>query len=71
MQSERFGTSVAVALQEFAGWMREERNMNAEERAEKLPIKLLFPMTLFIFPAILIVATGPAFLALFKALGGL
>lgn len=70
VQSERFGTSVATALQEFAGWMREERNLNAEERAEKLPIKLLFPMTLFIFPAILIVAVGPAFIALFRALGG-
>lgn len=69
VQSERFGTSVAVALQEFAGWMREERNLTAEERAEKLPIKLLFPMTLFIFPAILIVAVGPAFIALFRALG--
>jgi len=71
VQSERFGTSVAVALQEFAGWMREERNLTAEEKAEKLPIKLLFPMTLFIFPAILIVAVGPAFIALFRALGGM
>jgi len=70
VQSERFGTSVATALQEFAAWMREERNLNAEERAEKLPIKLLFPMVLFIFPAILVVATGPAFLALFRALSG-
>ncbi len=60
VQSERFGTSVATALQEFAGWMREERHMRAEEAAEKLPMKLLFPMALFIFPAIMVVALGPA-----------
>ncbi|UCD49274.1 MAG: type II secretion system F family protein [Phycisphaerales bacterium] len=71
VQSERFGTSVATALQEFAGWMREERNLTAEEKAEKLPVKLIFPMTLFIFPAILVVATGPAWIALFRALGGM
>ena len=59
VQSERFGTSVATALQEFAGWMREERHMRAEEEAEKLAMKLLFPMALFIFPAIMVVAVGP------------
>jgi len=60
VQSERFGTSVATALQEFAGWMREERHQRAEEEAEKLPMKLLFPMAFFIFPAIMVVALGPA-----------
>ncbi len=60
VQSERFGTSVATALQEFASWMRDERHLQAEEEAEKLPMKLLFPMALFIFPAIMVVALGPA-----------
>jgi len=60
VQSERFGTSVAVALREFAGSMREERRMSAEEDAEKMAVKLIVPMVLFIFPAIIIVTIGPA-----------
>ncbi len=69
VQSERFGSSVAVALQEFASWMRDERHLRAEEEAEKLPMKLLFPMALFIFPAIMIVAVGPALIHLMRTLG--
>jgi tight adherence protein C len=70
VQSERFGTSVATALEEFATWMRDERHLRAEEEAEKLPTKLLFPMALFIFPAILVVAIGPAMIHIFRVLGG-
>jgi tight adherence protein C len=69
VQSERFGTSVSTALQEFAGWMREERHFRAEEEAEKLPMKLLFPMALFIFPAIMVVALGPAMIHISRTLG--
>jgi tight adherence protein C len=68
VQSERFGTSVATALQEFASWMREERQMNAEEEAEKLPTKLLFPMALFIFPSIMVVTLGPAAIQIWRTL---
>jgi tight adherence protein C len=68
VQSERFGTSVATALQEFANWMRDERHLRAEEEAEKLPMKLLFPMALFIFPAILVVAVGPAMIHISRTL---
>ncbi len=71
VQSERFGTSVATALQEFASWMREERHMRAEEAAEKLPMKLLFPMALFIFPAIMVVALGPAMIHITRTLSGI
>jgi len=68
VQSERFGTSVAAALQEFAVWMRDERHMTAEEKAEKLPMKLLFPMALFIFPAIMVIAIGPAMIHISRTL---
>lgn len=71
VQSERFGTSVATALQEFASWMREERQLNAEEEAEKLPTKLLFPMALFIFPAIMVVTLGPAMLQIWRTLSSM
>jgi tight adherence protein C len=69
VQSERFGSSVAAALQEFARWMREERQLRAEEEAEKLPVKMLYPMALLIFPAIMIVTVGPAVIHIMRTLG--
>jgi tight adherence protein C len=60
VQSERFGASISTALKEFANTMREDRSQRAEESAEKMAVKLLIPMIMFIFPAILIVTTGPA-----------
>src|SRR5687768_12540192 len=60
VQSERFGTSVSQALRTYADAMRTERSQRAEEAAEKLTIKLLFPMVLFIFPVIFVVILGPA-----------
>jgi len=64
LQTERFGTSVARALRTFAGSMREERTFRAEESAEKMAVRLLFPMVLFIFPSVLVVAAGPALITL-------
>ncbi len=60
VQSEKFGTSIADALKAFATSMREIRSARAEESAEKMPVKLLFPLVLFLFPAVLIVVAGPA-----------
>jgi tight adherence protein C len=60
VQSDRFGTSVSEALKTFATTMREERSQRAQEEAEKAPVKLLFPLILFVFPAILVVVVGPA-----------
>lgn len=68
LQSERFGTSIADSLRLFAGGMREDRSQRAEESAEKMSVKLLFPMVLFIFPAMLIVLVGPAGIRLFGAM---
>jgi tight adherence protein C len=60
VQSERFGTSVSQALRTYADAMRQERSCRAEEAAEKLAIKLLFPMVMFIFPCMFLVILGPA-----------
>ncbi len=60
VQSERFGTSVSEALRTFATSMRDERTFVAEEQAERMSVKLIIPMVLFIFPAIIIVVIGPA-----------
>ena len=59
-QADKFGTSVADALRTFAETMREARSQKAEESAEKMAIKLLLPMVIFIFPVVLLVSAGPA-----------
>ncbi len=65
VQTERFGTSVADALKTFAESMREERDFLAQENAEKMAVKLIIPMVMFIFPAVLLVVAGPAFIVLY------
>ena len=66
VQSERFGTSIAKALQTFASSMRQEQSSQIEEIAEKAAVKLLFPMVLFIFPSVLVVLAGPAAIRLME-----
>ncbi|MCI0499672.1 MAG: type II secretion system F family protein [Planctomycetales bacterium] len=68
IQTDRFGTSIAETLQIFARSIREERNFAAQEIAEKMSVKMLFPLILFIFPAVLIVLVGPAVLSLKESL---
>lgn len=70
VQSERLGTSISDGLRTFAESMREARSNRAEEAAEKMPVKLLFPMILLIFPAVLIVIAGPAVIQWVKIIGG-
>jgi len=60
LQSERMGASIAQALRTHAAFLRVQRGQKAEEKAAKLPVKILFPMLAFIFPAIFIVILGPA-----------
>lgn len=69
VQSERFGTSVAEALKVFTTSMRENRSQAAEENAEQMAVKMLFPMVTLIFPVVLIVAVGPAGISLTELLG--
>ena len=64
VQSERFGTSVSVALRVFAESLREERSFRARENAEKAAVKLLIPMVTLIFPVIVMVAIGPTIIVL-------
>jgi tight adherence protein C len=60
IQSERFGTSIAQALKSQSDYMRTARRQKLESMAAKTPVKLVFPMLLFIFPAIMVVLLGPA-----------
>jgi tight adherence protein C len=59
VQTDRFGTSLAQALRVHADAMRKARRQRAEELAAKLPVKLLFPLILFIFPSLFVVILGP------------
>jgi tight adherence protein C len=68
VQSERFGTSIRDALRTYAASMRETRSQYAQEAAEKMAVKLIFPMVAFIFPAVVMVMAGPGFMMLYKAL---
>jgi tight adherence protein C len=68
VQTERFGTSIADALRIFATSMRDIRAQRAEEAAEKMTVKLLLPLVVFIFPTIMIVTAAPAVLAIMTTL---
>ncbi|MFQ5992688.1 MAG: type II secretion system F family protein [Nitrospiraceae bacterium] len=59
IQTDRFGTSVAQALRVHSNSMKVNRQLRAEERAAKLPVKLLFPLIFFIFPALFVIIIGP------------
>jgi tight adherence protein C len=60
LQSERFGAGVVKSLRVYADHFREERQQRAEEQAQVAAVKIMFPMLLFIFPAVFIVLLGPA-----------
>jgi tight adherence protein C len=66
VQSERFGTSVSQALRAYADALRTERSQRAEEQAEKLAVKLLFPMVTLIFPVMFLVILGPAGIRIYE-----
>jgi len=66
IQTEKFGTSIAKSLRVFADAFRSKRFLKAEEIAAKMPIKLIFPLILFIFPSIFIVTVGPGAIRIYQ-----
>ena len=68
IQTERFGTSVGRALRIQADTLRQKRQQRAEEAAAKTTIKLVFPLVLFVFPALFVVILGPAVIQVVQAL---
>ncbi len=66
IQTDRFGTSIAQALRVYSDTMRTSRFNKAEEMAMKLPVKLVVPMIVFIFPSLFVVILGPALIQIFR-----
>ena len=66
IQAERFGTSIAASLRVQSDQLRTKRRQRAEEEAAKIALKLLFPLIFFIFPSLLVVLMGPAFLQIYR-----
>jgi tight adherence protein C len=62
IQADKLGASMAKTLRSHADVLRTKRRQRAEEAARKLPIKILFPLALFILPALFVVAIGPSVL---------
>ncbi len=60
IQTDKFGTSLAASLRVFSDAYRTQRYQRAETAAAKIPVKLIFPLILFIFPALFTVILGPA-----------
>jgi tight adherence protein C len=60
VQTDRFGTSIGQALRTHADDSREKRRQRAEERAQKLGVKMVFPLVFCFFPAFYVVTLGPA-----------
>lgn len=68
IQADRFGTSMGDSLRVYADDLRTKRRLRAEETAAKIPLKLLFPLVFFIFPSLLLVLLGPAFIQVYRVL---
>ena len=68
IQCDRLGTSIGRALRVHAQSLRTRRRQRAEEAARKTAVKLIFPLVLCIFPALLVVILAPAMIQLVRAL---
>ena len=69
-QGESLGVSIGQIMRNLAEEMRKRRRALAEERAQKAPIKILFPLVALIFPAIFVVLLAPALLSFTSTFGG-
>ena len=65
-QTERFGTSISQSLRVHSDDLRTRRRQRAEEASAKTSVKMVFPLVLFIFPALMIVILGPAILIIMR-----
>ena len=67
-QARQFGTKISDALRAHSDLLRTQREMIAEERAQKAAVKMLFPVLVFIFPSVFVVLAGPAAIQIWENL---
>jgi tight adherence protein C len=70
VQADAFGIPIGKVLRVQSAEIRVKRRQRAEERAQKLPVKLLFPMILFILPCLFIIILGPAVISIVTIFSG-
>lgn len=66
VQADHFGTSVSKTLRGYSDSLRVQRRQQVEEVAAKTPVKLVFPLVFFIFPALFVVTLGPSVITLME-----
>ncbi|MFN8546270.1 MAG: type II secretion system F family protein [Candidatus Binatia bacterium] len=71
IQSDRLGTSLVKTLRVHSDLLRTKRRQRAEEAARRLPVKMLFPVAVFVLPALFLIAAGPALLRVGQLLNSL
>jgi tight adherence protein C len=71
VQADSFGIPIASVLRVQSKEMRVKRSQRAEEKAQQVPVKILFPLIFCIMPALFVVVLGPAALKIMGQLGGL
>jgi len=71
VDSDRFGASIGPALRSHAKYLRTRFRQQAQERARKVGVKLIFPVFFLIFPSVLLVTLGPACIMMYQQLANL
>ena len=71
IQAEAYGIALSDVLQTQADELRLERQQYAERKAMEIPVKVVFPLILFIMPAMFIVVMGPGAIGIMEAFGGM
>lgn len=66
IQADQLGVSISDVLRVQSDSMRQKRRQRSEEQAMKAPLKMLFPLVFFIFPALFIILLGPAFISIME-----
>src|SRR6056297_67616 len=69
IQADELGVPITNVLRVQSAQLREKRKQKAQEKAMKAPIKILFPLVMFIFPAIFVVILGPSVIRLIDIFG--